>query len=154
SISKQFTKILKVKMYFFDLNEESDGTRKLFSFAGHWLDCLRNGKVLFIDELHNSLHPNMVKFLIKLFNDQKTNPHNAQLVFTTHETSVLDQHVFRRDQIWFCNKDKNQSTTIYPLTDFSPRKGVSNLEKAYLSGRYGALPLVSNFQFLGSNDGQ
>lgn len=139
---------------FFDLNEESDGTRKLFSFAGHWLDCLRNGKVLFIDELHNSLHPNMVKFLIKLFNDKKTNPHNAQLVFTTHETSILDQHVFRRDQIWFCNKDKNQSTTIYPLTDFSPRKGVSNLEKAYLSGRYGALPLVSNFQFLGSNDGQ
>lgn len=131
----------------FDLNDESDGTRKLFSFAGPWIDSLKNGRVLFIDELHDSLHPNMVKFLINLFNNKKTNPNNAQLIFTTHETSVLDQHVFRRDQIWFCNKEDNQST-IYPLTDFSPRKGAENLEKAYLSGRYGALPLVSNLEFL------
>ena len=138
----------------FDLREESHGTRKLFAFAGPWIDSLKNGRVLFIDELHDSLHPNMVKFLIKLFNDKNTNQNNAQLVFTTHETSVLDQRVFRRDQIWFCSKDKDQSTDIYPLTDFSPRKGVDNLEKAYLSGRYGALPLVSNFEFLGSNDGQ
>ncbi|MBB1333037.1 MULTISPECIES: AAA family ATPase [Pseudoalteromonas] len=133
----------------FDLDEESDGTQKLFSFAGPWIDSLEHGKVLFIDELHDSLHPNMVKFLIKLFNNKKTNPKNAQLVFTTHETSILDQRVFRRDQIWFCNKEKDQSTTVYPLTDFSPRKGTDNLEKAYLSGRYGALPLVSNLEYLG-----
>ncbi|WP_252178287.1 ATP-binding protein [Endozoicomonas sp. 4G] len=137
----------------FDLSEESDGTRKLFAFAGPLVDGLKKGRVLFIDELHRSLHPNMVKFLIKLFNDKSTNPNNAQLVFTTHETSILDQRVFRRDQIWFCSKDKEQSTIIYPLTDFSPRKGVDNLEKAYLSGRYGALPLVSNFYFLGSSNG-
>lgn len=139
---------------FFDLDDESDGTKKLFSFAGPWLDSLRFGKVLVIDELHDSLHPNMVKFLVKLFNDEKTNPKNAQLVFTTHETSILDQLVFRRDQIWFCNKEKDQSTTLYPLTDFSPRKGVDNLEKAYLAGRYGALPLVSNLEYLGGGSGE
>ena len=71
------------------------------------------------------------------------------MIFTTHETSILDQQVFRRDQIWFCNKEKDQAITIYPLTDFSPRKGVENLEKSYLSGRYGALPLVSSLKFIG-----
>ncbi len=131
----------------FELDEESDGTRKIFSFAGPWIDALKNGRVLFIDELHDSLHPKIVQFLVKLFHSSKTNPHNAQLIFTTHETSILDQDIFRRDQIWFCKKEMDQSTTIYPLSDFSPRKGVENLEKAYLSGRYGALPVVSSLRF-------
>ncbi len=133
----------------FEMDDESDGTRKIFAFAGPWLDSLKNGNVLFIDELHDSLHPHIVKFLVSLFHSKKTNPKNAQLIFTTHETSILDQQVFRRDQIWFCNKEKDQATTIYPLTDFSPRKGVENLEKSYLSGRYGALPLVSSLKFIG-----
>jgi len=126
----------------FDFEEESDGTQQLFSFAGPWLDSLANGYVLFIDELHNSLHPSLVKFLVQLFHDPETNPHNAQLIFTTHETSILNQEVFRRDQIWFCEKNKHQATELFPLTDFSPRKGRENLEAAYLSGRYGALPFV------------
>ena len=126
----------------FDLNEESDGTQKLFSFAGPWIDSLANGYVLFIDELHDNLHPRLVQFLVQLFHNNETNPNNAQLVFTTHETSILNQEVLRRDQIWFCEKDKDQATTLYPLTDFSPRKGRENLELAYLSGRYGALPYV------------
>lgn len=133
----------------FELNDESDGTRKIFSFAGPWIDTLRNGNVLFIDELHDSLHPHIVKFLVNLFHSQKTNPQNAQLIFTTHETSILDQDVFRRDQIWFCKKETDQSTEIYPLSDFSPRKGVENLEKSYLAGRYSALPLVSTLELLG-----
>ena len=133
----------------FDLGEESDGTQKIFAFAGPWIDSLNKGKVLFIDELHDSLHPSIVKFLVNLFHDKKTNPNNAQLIFTTHETSILDQNVFRRDQVWFCNKEKNQSTSIYPLTDFSPRKGIENLEKAYLTGRYGALPLISSLDYIG-----
>lgn len=133
----------------FDLEDESDGTQKLFTFAGPWIDSLQNGKVLFIDELHDSLHPNMVKFLVNLFHNPKTNPNNAQLIFTTHETSILDQNVFRRDQVWFCDKAQDQSTSLYPLTDFSPRKGVENLEKAYLSGRYGALPLISTLEYIG-----
>lgn len=126
----------------FNLDEESDGTQKLFSFAGPWIDSLANGYVLFIDELHDNLHPRLVQFLVELFHNNETNPDNAQLVFTTHETSILNQEVFRRDQIWFCEKNEEQATTLYPLTDFSPRKGRENLELAYLSGRYGALPYV------------
>lgn len=126
----------------FDFNQESDGTKKFFSFAGPWIDVLKNGRVLAIDELHDNLHPKLVKFLVELFHNTTTNPNNAQLIFTTHETSILNQEVFRRDQIWFCEKSDNQATRLYPLSDFSPRKGREDLEAAYLSGRYGALPYV------------
>lgn len=126
----------------FDLDEESDGTQRLFDFAGPWIDSLENGYVLFVDELHDNLHPKLVQFMVQLFHSHETNPKNAQLVFTTHETSILNQDVFRRDQIWFCEKSKDQSTALYPLTDFAPRKGRENLELAYLSGRYGALPNI------------
>jgi len=95
-----------------------------------------------IDELHDTLHPKLVQFLVKLFHDNETNSKNAQLVFTTHETSILNQDLFRRDQIWFCEKDDAQATRIFPLTDFSPRKGREDLEAAYLSGRYGAVPYI------------
>ena len=130
----------------FEFDEESDGTKKLFAFAGPWIDALENGYVLFIDELHDNLHPRLVRFLVELFHNQKTNPKNAQLIFTTHETSILNQDVFRRDQIWFCERSKSQATVLYPLSDFSPRKGRENLELAYLSGRYGALPFVKNMR--------
>lgn len=133
----------------FDFEDESDGTKKLFSFAGPWVDALRNGYVLFIDELHDNLHPKLVRFLVELFHSSETNPKNAQLVFTTHETSILSQEVFRRDQIWFCEKNKAQATELYPLTDFNPRKGRENLELAYLSGRYGALPFVKKMRSAG-----
>ena len=146
---KTVHKTAQGKEVLFELDDESDGTRKIFSFAGPWIDTLRNGKVLFIDELHDSLHPHIVKFLVELFHSKKTNPNNAQLIFTTHETSILDQNIFRRDQIWFCKKETDQSTKIYPLSDFSPRKGAENLEKAYLSGRYSALPVVSTLELLG-----
>ncbi len=125
-----------------DLDDESDGTQKIFALSGPWLDTLKNGYTLVIDELHDNLHPLMVKFLVDLFHNNETNPNNAQLIFTTHETSILNQDVFRRDQVWFCEKDKDQSSRLFPLTDFSPRKGVDNLEKGYLSGRYGALPYL------------
>jgi uncharacterized protein len=126
----------------FDLDEESDGTQKLFAFAGPWLDTLKNGYVMCVDELHNSLHPNLVEFLVKLFHNPETNPNNAQLIFTTHDTSILNQKVLRRDQIWFCEKDDMQATKLYPLSDYSPKKDRENLEAAYLSGRYGALPYL------------
>ena len=137
-----FHKDAEGKLETFDFEDESDGTQKLFAFAGPWVDSLANGYVLFIDELHDNLHPRLVQFLVQLFHSSETNPKNAQLIFTTHETSILNQEVFRRDQIWFCEKGEDQATTIYPLTDFSPRKGRENLELAYLSGRYGALPYV------------
>jgi AAA15 family ATPase/GTPase len=126
----------------FDFEDESDGTQKMFSFAGPWIDALANGYVLFIAELHDNLHPRLVQFLVQLFHNNETNPRNSQLVFTTHETSILNQEVFRRDQIWFCEKGEDLATVIYPLTDFRPRKGRENLELAYLSGRYGALPYI------------
>lgn len=126
----------------FDLEEESNGTRKVFSLAGPFLDSLDNGYIVFIDELGGSLHPELVKFLVGLFNNKKTNPNNAQLVFTTHETYMLNQAILRRDQIWFCEKDSTRATKVFPLTDFRPRKMRENLEAAYLSGRYGAVPYI------------
>lgn len=132
----------------FDIEDESDGTQRFFSFIGPWIDSLNDGNVLFIDELHDNLHPKLVQFLVQLFHSSDTNPKNAQLIFTTHETSILNQEVFRRDQIWFCEKDDQQASALYPLTDFSPRKGRENLELAYLSGRYGALPFVGKIKQL------
>ena len=126
----------------FDLGDESLGTRKLFSAAAVWFYVLARGHVVFYDELHNHLHPKLVAFLVNLFHSKETNPNNAQLIFTTHETSILNQEIFRRDQIWFCEQGESKATSVVPLTDYSPRKGRENLEAAYLSGRYGALPYV------------
>lgn len=126
-----------------DLKDESDGTQKLFAFIGPWLDSLEKGHVLLIDELHDNFHPLMVKFLVDLFHSNVTNKSSAQLIFTTHETSILSQDVFRRDQIWFCEKE-NKATKLYSLVEFKPRKGVTDLEKGYLSGRYGALPFFKS----------
>jgi len=125
-----------------ELDEESDGTRKMFDLAAPWLDTLENGHVIVFDELHDNLHPFLVRFLVDRFHDQETNPKGAQLLFTTHDTSILNQDVFRRDQIWFCERDSRLETRVFPLSDFRPRRGVENLERAYLAGRYGALPYV------------
>lgn len=129
----------------FLFQDESDGTKKFFCLIGPWLAALEGGFVLFVDELNNSLHTHLAHLLIKLFHDPKTNPKNAQLVFTTHDTNQLNQELFRRDQIWFCEKDDRQATQLYALTDFTVRKGRENLETAYLSGRYGAIPFVKEF---------
>ena len=122
-----------------NLNEQSDGTKKLFAFASLWQASLDSGRVLFCDELNDNLHPALVKLLVDMFNSQ-SNDNNAQLIFTTHETSILNQEVLRRDQVWFCERDSDLSTKIYPLSDFKPRKEYENIENSYLSGRYGAIP--------------
>ncbi|RJX20741.1 MAG: ATP-binding protein [Desulforudis sp.] len=124
------------------LEEESDGTRKLFAYAGPWLDILAQGKILFADELDTSLHPQIMRFLLSLFHASKTNQANGQLIFTTHDTSLLDQDLVRRDQVWFVEKDQANASNLYPLTDFKPRAGEA-LQKGYLNGRYGALPYTS-----------
>jgi len=129
-------------MHYLDLKDESDGTQRMFAFSAPLVEGLQDGAVIFIDELNNSLHPTMVKFLVSLFNSAEENPNNAQLIFTTHETSILSQDVFRRDQIWFCEKNKAQSTSLYSLSDFKVRKGADNIERNYLSGKYGALPFI------------
>jgi AAA15 family ATPase/GTPase len=126
----------------FNLTEESHGTQQLFAYAGPMLEVLRDGKTLVVDELDSGLHSKMVRFLINLI--QRDDSNNAQLIFTTHNTSLLDMDLFRRDQIWFMEKDQEQASHLYPLTDFSPRKGEA-LEKGYLMGRYGALPFFGDF---------
>lgn len=129
----------------FDLDDESDGTKALFSFAARWLDLLEKDAVLFVDEIDTSLHPLLVHHLIKLLHTSKS---RAQLVFTTHDTTLLSQRIMRRDQVWFVEKDKQQSTQLYSLADFSPRQNEA-LEKGYLSGRYGAIPFLSELEFYG-----
>lgn len=123
----------------FRFDEESHGTQRLFMLAGPILDVLKKGRVLIVDELNGAMHPLMVRFLVGMFHNPNLNQNDAQLVFTTHDTSLLDVDVFRRDQIWFIEKDSMQASHLYPLTDFHPRKGEA-LERGYLAGRYGALP--------------
>jgi len=129
-----------------ELAEESAGTIKLTNAAGAWLKVLANGEVLLFDELDNSLHPMIVRFLIGLFHNMKTNKNNAQLLFSTHDTSLLDGDLIRRDQTWFIEKDKQNASRLYPLIEFSPRKEEA-LGKGYLKGRYGALPYIGEPKF-------
>jgi len=124
-----------------DFDEESSGTQEFFKSAGAWLNVMANGEVVVVDEIDRSLHPLLARFLVEKFHSNEANPHNAQLIFNTHNTSLLDREIFRRDQIWFAEKDKNGASKIYPLTDFSPRNDEA-LEKGYLRGRYGALPVL------------
>ena len=125
-----------------DMDDESHGTRKMFSLAGPWLDSLVEGNVIVFDELHDNLHPALVRFLVNQFHDRKTNPSGAQLVFTTHDTSVLDRNLFRTDQIWFCERNDRLETSVFSLSDFRQRPEVENLARAYLAGRFGALPYI------------
>ena len=123
----------------FELGDESLGTQRLFALAGPVLDILKAGRILIVDELDSSLHPLLVRRLVSLFHNPKINTANAQLVFTTHDTTLLDPDLLRRDQIWFVEKNREQATTLYPFTDFSPRKKEA-WERGYLMGRFGALP--------------
>jgi AAA15 family ATPase/GTPase len=129
--------------FWLELDEESQGTQRLFGYAGPLLDVLETGCVLVIDEVNNSLHPLLVKKIVQVFNDPATNKNNSQLIFACHATSVLTTDLLRRDQIWFAEKDRGGATHIYPLTDFSPRK-TDSLARGYLQGRYGAVPFLSN----------
>jgi uncharacterized protein len=129
-----------------DLGKESDGTQRMLELLGPIYDVLEEGAVLVMDELDTSLHAYITRELVQLFNDPETNPNRAQLVFTTHDTSLLDPTLFRRDQIWFTAKDETGATDLYSLQDFSPRKGEA-LQKGYLVGRYGATPLIQRFTF-------
>ena len=102
---------------------------------------LENDYVVVVDELHDNLHPTLVRHLVERFHDPALES-DAQLVFTAHDTSILSQDVFRRDQIWFCERNAHHETALVPLSDFRPRKGLENLERGYLAGRYGAVPYI------------
>ncbi len=129
----------------FNEDEESDGTRALFSFAGPWLDVIENERVLVVDELDTSLHPLLVHHLVKSLHHRGT---KAQLIFTTHDTTLLSQKLLRRDQVWFMEKDARQATSLYPLSDFSARENEA-IERGYLNGRYGGIPFLKELDFYG-----
>ncbi|NEO71961.1 ATP-binding protein [Moorena sp. SIO3H5] len=126
----------------FDLEDESDGTQRLFEMGGYWIDALDNGEILIIDEIDRSLNSDISTYLIKEFNDKAANQNNAQLIVTTHDTTFLDREIFNQDQVWLMQKNSNNSTKLYSLLDFKIREDES-LQKGYLKGRYGAMPFVS-----------
>lgn len=130
------------------LEQESMGTVALVALLPALLDALESGGLLVVDELDASLHPALALEIIRLFQSPSRNPHRAQLIFNTHDTTLLGNLLgdppLRRDQVWLAEKDRTGSTKVYPLTDFFPRK-VENLERGYLQGRYGAVPFLSGF---------
>lgn len=133
------------------IDHESSGTNKLFDLSGCIALTLYFGLQLFIDELDAKLHPILTQEIIKLFNNSETNPKKAQLIFSTHDTNLLGAKLFRRDQIWFTEKDDCEATDLYSLLEFKDEEGSTirkdrSFEKDYIMGRYGAIPYISNFQ--------
>ena len=136
---------------------ESRGTTKLIALLGPLLDVLVNGKVLFLDEIDSRLHPMITAAIINLFNSPETNPKNAQLICNTHDTNLLDRHLFRRDQIFFVEKNGVSVSHLYSLADFKLKNShgadqkngnESSFEKDYIQGRFGAIPYLGNFSSL------
>lgn len=130
--------------------DESHGTQKYFNLSGLILDALEFGSTLVIDELDSNLHPNLVAKIVTLFNAKNTNPKNAQLIFNTHDTNLLSSKIFRRDQIWFVDKNEQGESKLYSLADFKTtdvRKNES-FEENYIRGKYGAIPYLGEFDDL------
>ena len=128
--------------YTLNMTEESDGTNSYFKLIGIVKKALDQGTLLVADEMDAHLHPLLTKHLVSLFNSAEFNPNGAQLIFTSHNTNLLDLDVLRRDQIWFTEKDEQTAATdLFSLYDFSIRKD-AKVEKGYLIGRYGAIPFI------------
>lgn len=134
----------------FDMrSQESSGTNKVFNISGPIFEVLTDGGVLVIDELDASLHPLLTLSITRLFNSTEHNPQNAQLIFTTHDTNLFSYGKFRRDQIYFIEKDKNNSSDLYSLVEYKGDGGITvrkdrKFEKDYIQGRYGAIPFIGN----------
>jgi AAA15 family ATPase/GTPase len=138
----------------FDLeNMESDGTKKIIALLGYWFDIFENGKILIIDELDSSLHSLLTIEMIKLFHSTSSNPKNAQLIFSLHDTTILSNEFFRRDQIWFIEKDPFGASDLYSLVEYkldndTKVRNDASYNKNYLKGKYGAIPFLGNIQEL------
>lgn len=130
---------------------ESEGTKKLFACSGIFIEVLWRGGVLVIDELNARLHPSITKQLIRLFLSKATNPKNAQLIYATHDTNLLNGNFLRRDQIWFAEKNRYGATDLYSLVEFKEGRHLGHnisIEKEYLQGKYGAIPFIGDNTFL------
>lgn len=128
-------------------DDESIGTQKFFKMSAPILNTLQEGKVLLIDELDASLHPALTQHLISLFHDKNINTKNAQLIFATHDTNLLKPYIFRRDQIWFTEKDQFGASNMYSLQDIKNVRTTDKYEKNYIQGRYGGIPYLGKFEF-------
>jgi len=126
---------------------ESEGTKKVIELSGPLFDTLLNGKILLVDELDAKLHPILTRNIIMLFNDPQQNKKGAQLIFATHDTNLLNINFVRRDQVWFTEKDPQESTDLYSLVEFKDEEGIKvrkdrSLAKDYINGRFGAIPFI------------
>jgi len=133
--------------------EESSGTQKLFYLFDYFMDTLKYGSTLFIDELDAKLHPLLLRYIVNMFHDKEINKNNAQLIYTTHDIYTLTKDTFRRDEIWFVDKDTNGVSKLYSLAEYKldDDKKVRNdasYNKEYLLGRYGAVPLLKEFNLM------
>lgn len=131
---------------------ESEGTIKYFSLAYPIIDALDNGKRLLVDELDSKLHPLLVRKIVTLFNSAETNSKGAQLLFTTHDTFLLSAGLFRRDQVWFTQKDNFGATEAYSLAEYKVR-GSSPFERDYLQGKFGATPIIGDMETIFTAEG-
>jgi AAA15 family ATPase/GTPase len=131
-------------------DDESSGTQKFFALTGPVLNVLESGFTLVVDELDSKLHPNLICKLVSLFNSKELNPKNAQLIFNTHDTNLLSSGLFRRDQIWFTEKNKFGEARIYSLADFKTDevRKTEPFEDNYIRGKYGAIPFLDTFEDL------
>ncbi|MDF2520572.1 MAG: transporter [Clostridia bacterium] len=132
---------------------ESSGTIKMFCLFDFLWEALNNGYVLFVDELNAKLHPLLVRYIINMFHDPDINRNNAQLIYTTHDTFTLTRDVFRRDEIWFAQKDDEGTSRLfsliqYKLDDNSKIRNDASFDKDYIAGRYGAIPVLREFKLL------
>ncbi len=128
--------------------EESEGTRKIFSLAGPIILALAEGKTMIIDEFDSKLHPLITCTIVQLFNSVESNPKNAQLILTTHDINLLSSKNFRRDQIWFIEKDRQAASKLYSLVEYKIEEGRNEFERDYIKGRYGAIPFIGDFSKL------
>jgi len=134
-------------LVWFDLDsDESAGTERFFCLFGPWMYMLKHGCTLFIDELGTRLHPLLTRLLVAMAHGPGVESQDHQLVFATHDSTLLDPGLFRRDQIWFAEKDASGATDLYSLWDYRVRKD-ENFESGYLKGRYGAIPFIGDLPF-------
>ncbi len=124
--------------------QESEGTKKIFHLSGLFFYVIEFGGILLIDEFDAKLHPLLTLRFIEIINNTEINKHGAQLIITTHNTNLLESKIFRRDQIWFTEKNLKGETQLFSLYDFKPRND-SDIEKNYINGRFGAIPYLNNF---------
>lgn len=130
------------KAYALPFQNESSGTQRMFFFAAIIKQVMDTGKTMLMDEIDSGLHPLLVEFILRTFLNREINKHGAQLIFTTHDVNLLDAELFRRDQVYFVEKDAEAGDTIlYSLDEFFPQK-TENLRDGYLQGRYGAIPMI------------